>query len=173
MGAHSSALKRLAVAAASLVVVLATAAAVSAATSTSLTGTAEWTDQATTIHGTLDGRLSGTYTGTLTHVLAETTSECGPVCATVSGEITFSTNHGDFTAVVQPGSFLSIEEIASRSFRTFELQLTVVDGTKKYTHAQGSLSLSYTSTWSHFTSGDGTVVNQIDDQGTLSGNPKK
>ncbi len=165
-------MKRLLLSTAVLVAALAAASAVAAATSTSLSGTAEWTDQTTTIHGTFTGSLGrGTYTGTLTHSPAETTPTCGPVCASVTGTITFSAKRGEFTAEVQPGSVVSLEDIASHSYRTFDLQLKVVDGSRSYKHANGDLTLSYTSTWSHYYDSNGQFVNTIEDEGTLSGNP--
>jgi hypothetical protein len=141
--------------------------------STSLAGTSEWTDQTTAIHGTFSGRLgTGTYAGNLSQVLTGTTNWCGPLCFTVTGEITFSSNRGDFTAVVEPGSLMREQDIASTSFREFVLQLTVVDGTRSYKHAEGELSLSYGSTWTH-TVVDGVFVNEINDEGSLTGNPRR
>ena len=73
--------------------------------STSLAGTSEWTDQTTAIHGTFSGRLgAGTYAGNLSQVPTDTTDWCGPFCYTVTGEITFSSNRGDFTGEVEPGA---------------------------------------------------------------------
>jgi hypothetical protein len=162
-------MKRLLVTASILIAALATATAVAAATSTTLQGTSEWSDQTTTIHGSFG---KGTYAGALTHTPAETTATCGPVCGSVTGTITLSTKHGDFTAMVEPGSVVALEDIASHSYRTFTLQLQVVSGTKSYKHADGELALSYTSTWSHYYDSNGQYVNTIEDEGTLSGDPR-
>jgi hypothetical protein len=167
-------MKRLLLSASLVVAALAAATTVAAATSTTLRGTSEWSDQATAIHGTFAGSLGrGTYSGTLSHVPTETTDTCGPVCATVTGTITFSGKRGDFTAEVEPGSVVALEDIASHSFRTFTLQLRVTGGTRSYKHADGELVLSYTSTWSHYYDGNGQFVNTIEDEGTLAGNPRQ
>jgi hypothetical protein len=65
----------------------------------------------------------------------------------VTGGITFSTRAGDFTATVQPGGIVSMEDIASHSFRNFRLHLLIVGGTRRYANMHGRLSLSYESVW--------------------------
>ena len=134
------------------------------------------------IEGAFAGKLGdGTYAGTLT---AEEPwnwdfPECGPSCARVTGTITFSTKHGSFTAALQPGSVVVASDIASHSWRTFlstgtsqmnPLELEVISGSRSYAHADGLLTLSYVSTWSHYYDSDkGVLVNEIVDTGTLSG----
>jgi hypothetical protein len=109
------------------------------------------------------------YAGTLTAGGAPlSTSTCGPVCADVTGTITFVGNGGRFTAEVQPGGLVQFEDIASHSFRDFTLELGIVHGTGRYSHADGVLSLSYSSVWTHTTI-NGVDVNRIDDTGTLVG----
>ena len=171
-------MRRLLVTAFALVTFLVPAVAV-AGTATSLTGTAEWSGPTfdspvtiTVIHGTFQGPLgSGTYEGTLVGTPAPTTGSCGPVCQSVTGSITFSGNRGSFTGVVQPGSLVGLEDIASHSWRFFGLTLRVTDGTRGYTNADGLLSLSYTSTWTHFFDMySGQFINTITDEGTLTGN---
>jgi hypothetical protein len=140
--------------------------------SATLTGTAVWSLQTYTIGGAFEGELGrGTYTGTLTGGPDFTTPTCGPVCEDVTGTITFSAKNGDFTAEVQTGSVVALEEIASHSFRDFTLDLEVVSGTRRYAHASGALTLAYTSIWEHeFV--DGVFINEIGDSGTLTGTPK-
>jgi hypothetical protein len=135
-----------------------------------LTGSAVWSDSDYAISGRFDGKLGkGTYAGTLTAGSARfTTPTCGPVCADVTGTVTFRGNGGRFTAEVQPGGLVSLEDIASHSFRDFTLELSVVSGTGRYSHIDGVLSLAYSSVWTH-TSVNGVEVNQIDDTGTLVG----
>ena len=137
-----------------------------------LTGSSTWSPSYT-VSGRFDGSLGhGTYAGTLTSgssVFA--TPGCGPVCAVVTGSITFSTRDGRFSAVVQPGSVVSTEEIASRSFRDFTLALRIVGGTGLFSHSTGRLSLTYSSVWTH-TWVNGVYVDKIEDTGTLVGNPR-
>jgi len=165
-------MKRLVVTALALVVFLLSAAAV-AGTETTLTGTSEWSIASTSwpIHGTFEGKLGrGTYAGTLNGGDPFTTTDCGPVCEDITGTITFSTKRCDFTAAAESGSVVALQDIASHSFRNFTLTLSVVSGTRSYAHANGTLSLSYTSTWEHeFV--DGVFVSVISDLGTLTGNP--
>jgi hypothetical protein len=145
----------------------------SGAKSAALTGTSVWALKAYTIGGTIDGRLAhGTYTGTLTGGDDFSSGDCGPVCEPVTGTITFSARNGDFTAAVQPGSVVALEDIASRSIRTFTLYLQVVSGTRSYGHANGQLTLSYSSLWSHYFDSDGHFVNTIEDSGTLTGSAR-
>jgi hypothetical protein len=128
-----------------------------------------------TIGGTFEGQLGkGTYAGSL--ILGppyyDTGGLCfGPVCEDVTGTVTFSAKKGEFTAEVRPGSVVALEEIASHSFRNFELDLEVVSGTRSYEHADERLILSYESSWAHYTDPDGQFVNTIEDVGTLTGNP--
>ena len=148
-----------------------------AGTDTTLAGTAEWSGgtlgvpTSTVVHGTFDGRLGkGTYEGTLTGGPAFTTELCGPVCEPVAGAITFTANRGSFTGVVQPGGVVARQDIASHSWRTFTLTLAITSGTRGYAHAGGLLTLTYTSTWSHFYDPEALAfVSQIDDAGTLTG----
>jgi hypothetical protein len=152
-------------------------AAAAGTPATTLVGTAEWSggtleNPATTtvIHGTFDGPLGkGTYEGTILGADSPTSANCDPVCQPASGSITFSGHRGSFTAVVQPGSVVGLVEIPSHSFRNFDLTLRVTDGTRGYAHADGLLSLLYTSTWAHFFDSNGNFINTITDQGTLTG----
>jgi hypothetical protein len=134
-----------------------------------LTGSSTWSTSYT-VSGRFDGSLGhGTYTGTLTPGSSVfTTATCGPLCANVTGSITFATRDGRFTATVQPGSVVSTEEIASRSFRDFTLALRIVGGTGLYSRTTGRLSLTYSSVWTH-TWVNGVRVDRIDDAGTLVG----
>jgi hypothetical protein len=162
-----------AVAAVALVALAAAAAAVaghaaSKDTTAALTGSSQWTS-GYAISGSFGGSLGrGTYSGTLTAGASVTTPTCGPVCAAVAGGITFSTRTGDFTASVQPGGIVSMEDIASHSFRNFRVQLIIVGGTRHYAHLRGRLSLSYESVWTHEWV-DGVFVDDIADTGTLTG----
>jgi hypothetical protein len=174
-------MKRRVVTALALVVFCYPAVAV-AGTDTTLSGTAEWSTQSspelgleattTTIHGAFAGKLGrGTYAGTLDGGSGFTTPQCGPVCEAVTGTFTVTSRRGDFTAVIQPGSVVALEDIASFSWRRFTLTLSVMGGTRSYANANGTLTLSYTSTWEHEFVG-GVFVNSITDSGTLSGNPR-
>jgi hypothetical protein len=159
-----------------LVTFLVSAVAV-AGTETTLTGTAQWsggtveTPTTTVIRGAFDGRVGkGTYEGTLTGGAAFTTADCGPVCEPVSGTIAFSSSRGSFTGVVQPGSVVARQDIASHSWRTFTLTLNIENGTRGYAHANGVLTLSYTSTWSHYYDAQALAfVDTVTDSGTLTG----
>ena len=165
-------------------VVFLSATAAVAGNNTTLTGTAVWTTQSspelglesttTTIHGSFSGKLGrGTYSGTLEGGSPFTTGDCGPFCENVTGTITFSSTRGNFTTAVEPGSVVALEDIASHSFRTFTLTLGVETGTRSYTHADGTLTLSYSSVWSHFFDSETLQFrNRIDDSGTLTGNPR-
>jgi hypothetical protein len=137
-----------------------------------LTGSSIWSTApvAYALSGRIDGNLGhGTYTGTLTAGSSVfTTPTCGPVCADVTGSLTMSTHGGRFTAVVEPGGVVSIEDIASRSFRDFTLQLRIVSGTGRFAHKTGLLSLTYSSVWTH-TYVNGVYVDKIEDTGTLVG----
>ena len=140
-----------------------------------LTGSSTWSTApvAYTLSGRLDGNLGrGTYTGTLTPgSTVFTTPTCGPVCADVTGSLTVSTPGGRFTAVVQPGGVVSMEDIASHSFRDFTLVLRITAGTGRYSHANGLLRLAYSSVWTH-TFVNGVFVDEIADTGTLAGKPR-
>jgi hypothetical protein len=167
--------KRLLVLAIALVAFLSSAVAV-AAGDTTLTGTSEWSGPTfeeqttvTTVHGTFEGRLGrGTYEGTLTGGAFFTSPDCGPVCQPVTGSITFTSNRGSFTAVVQPGSTVALFDTASNSTRYFILTLSIVDGTRSYAHADGTLALTYISDWFHPIF-DPDHTNVISDEGTLTG----
>jgi hypothetical protein len=147
------------------------AASASKAKQAALNGTSEWSS-VYAISGTFDGKLGhGTYSGTLAPGSTTfATDTCGPVCADVTGTITFTTERASFTAEVQPGSLVQLDDIASHSTRTFSLDLEIVDGTGRYLHAGGRLSLDYVSVWTH-TVVNGVPVNEIDDTGTLAGKP--
>lgn len=141
--------------------------------SAALTGTAEWADASTHVHGTFEGTVGkGSYDGTLDGGAQFTTGDCGPVCEPVSGSIAFTTKRGTFTGVVDPGSVVALEDIASNSWRNFTLTLHVVDGTRAYARANGDvLTLSYSSDWAHYFDFDtGQFVSTITDSGTLTGN---
>jgi hypothetical protein len=162
-----------------LVAFLSCAVAV-AGTTTTLAGTAEWSggtlsqpETITVIHGTFAGKLGkGTYEGTLTGGPSFITTPCNlaPDCQPVTGTITFSGHRGSFTGVVQPGSLVGLIDIASHSFRNFDLALRVTDGTRGYATADGLLSLTYTSTWAHYFDPElNQFINTITDEGTLTG----
>ena len=138
-----------------------------------LTGTAEWSDASTHVHGTFSGVFGkGSYDGTLDGGASFTSGDCGPVCEPVSGSIAFTGKRGSFTGIVEPGSVVALEDIASNSWRNFRLTLEVVDGTGGYKRANGAvLTLSYSSDWAHYFDFDtGQFVNTITDSGTLTGN---
>jgi hypothetical protein len=140
--------------------------------SAALAGTAEWSDASTHVHGTFSGTVGkGSYDGTLDGGAPFTTGDCGPVCEPVSGSITFTSNGGSFTGVAQPGSVVALVDIASNSWRNFTLTLEVVDGARKYAHADGAvLTLSYSSDWAHYFDFDtGQFIDTITDSGTLAG----
>jgi hypothetical protein len=169
--------KRFVVLGFALVAFLSLSSVAVAARETTLTGTSVWTgatfesQQSTTaISGTFSGGLGkGTYEGTLVGGAFFSGPDCGPVCQPVTGSITFSSNRGTFTGVVQEGSTVALFDSASTSIRYFILTLTVVNGTKGYAHANGStLSLTYISTWSHPIF-DPNNTNVISDAGTLTG----
>ena len=171
-------MKRLVVIGFALVALLVPAAAVAAAgTGTALTGTAEWSGgtvgvpTTTIVRGTFGGKLGkGTYEGTLTGGAAFTTTECGPVCEPITGTITFTANRGTFTGIVQPGSVVARQDIASHSWRTFTLTLGVANGDRAYAHANGLLTLSYTSTFEHYFDLEANAwIEAITDSGTLTG----
>ena len=151
-------------------------AAAAPAVTAALTGTSEWSggtldDPATVtaVHGTFDGTLGkGTYEGTLT---GGTSFDCDfPYCQPVTGAITFSGHRGSFTGVVQPGSVVGIFDIHPRvQSRTFTLTLRVTDGTRGYTHADGLLTLSYTSTTTRFFDDNFQLHIVVSDAGSLTG----
>ena len=160
-----------------LVAFASSAFAVAATGTTTLTGTAEWPGQFTdpvthtVIHGTFAGSLGkGTYEGTLT---GGATYACDFVsgCQPVTGAITFSSHRGSFTGVVQPGSFVGIEDFHPRiQSRTFFLTLLVTDGTRGYAHLDGSLlTLAYHSERRVELTEDFQIVITITDSGTLTG----
>jgi hypothetical protein len=168
--------ERLRLPAAASVVALAACVAAGAAVAvgpkarpTALTGSSQWTT-GYAIAGTFDGSLGrGTYAGTMTASgVSFTSSTCGPVCAPLAGSITFFARGGSWTGSVQPGSVVSMEDIASHSFRDFRVQLRIVGGTGRYAHARGRLSLTYSSVWTHEWE-NGLFVDGIADAGTLVG----
>ena len=153
--------------------------AVAATGTTTLTGTSEWPGQFTdpvthtVIHGTFAGSLGkGTYEGTLTGSgPSYTSTDCISYCQPVTGAITFSGPRGSFTGVVQPGSFVGIEDFHPRiQSRTFFLTLLVTDGTRGYAHLDGSLlTLTYHSERRVELTDDFQIVITITDSGTLTG----
>ncbi len=179
-------IRRLLVVAALATAVAGAGVAIAGGQTTTLTGTAEWptlppdwTSQTTTIHGTFSGSFGvGTYEGTLTGVRTETTAECGPVCLSESGTITLSSQRGDLTLVVMPGSTDALDDTASTSLQTFELDVRVFRGPPTSlrlvaANVDWKLHLSYVSTWRHyFDSNTGEYVNTITDSGTLARTPR-
>ena len=127
----------------------------------------------TAVHGTSDGPLGkGTYEGTLTGGSSFTSPDCqGVYCQPVTGSITFSGHRGSFTGVVQPGSFVGIEDFHPRiQSRTYSLTLLVTDGTRGYAHLDGSLlTLTYHSERRVELTDDFQIVITITDSGTLTG----
>lgn len=146
-----------------------------------------WGESSQTLSGTFSGRLgSGTYVGTIEFEpfvfplsdsnLVSPCSLAAYCTAVTGGSITFSSNRGDFTVEVQPGGLLG-ECFCHPRFdsRTFSVTLLVVGGTRSYAHASGTLSLTYSSSWSHGYVFDGvtlTFVSTVEDTGTLTGNPR-
>jgi hypothetical protein len=117
-----------------------------------LRGASEWTlDPVTGIanvqvfdaQGSIEG--VGTYSGTLTAGDYFTTDTCGPQCAPITGTITFVTQRGSFTTTVDSGGVVSVVQIGSGTYYYFSLDLSIVDGTKSYSHASGHFSLGYSS----------------------------
>ena len=158
-----------------LVALSSSAISVAATGTTTLTGTSEWSgltfehqESTTAIHGTFVGRLGkGTYEGTLEG--GPWLAGCGPVCADVTGSITFSSNRGTFTGIVQPGSLLIALFGSGEDVRSFTLTLSVVEGTRAYKHLDGELTLTYDSIHYHYF--DPTLNQQVDyiaDSGTLT-----
>ena len=174
-------MRRLAVLCGIALIAFASSAVAVAAGTTTLTGSAEWPGQftdpvtVTVIHGTFAGSLGkGTYEGTLTGGPTYFTPDCGFVvsgCQPVTGAITFSGPRGSFTGVVQPGSFVGLEQFHPRyQARVFSLTLLVTDGTRGYAHLDGSLlTLSYTSERRVELTEDFQIVVTITDSGTLTG----
>ena len=164
-----------------LIAFASSAAAVAAPVSATLTGTSEWPGQFTdpvthtVIHGTFAGSLGkGTYEGTLTGGTTYFSADCGFAvsgCQPVTGAITFSSHRGSFTGVVQPGSFVGIEDFHPRiQSRAFFLTLLVTDGTRGYAHLDGSLlTLTYYSERRVELTEDFQIVITITDSGTLTG----
>jgi hypothetical protein len=142
---------------------------VASETKVTLSGTSDW-GATHVMRGSFDGPLGhGTYSGKLAlSTVHYVTPTCGPACADVSGRITFSTKRGDFTVAAQPGGPVALEDIRTHSLRHFRLALRVVGGTRAYAHANGRLTLTYSSVWTHQTVG-GVVVDTIEDSGTLTG----
>lgn len=132
-----------------------------------LTGMSEWLPrdyQATTwtIHGTYtsDALGSGTYAGTLTtaHEVLDASVEwpedcwasgfvpCNSPRFAVSGSITFSPDKGgSLTTSVDPGSWVVESDTVHVIEDTFQLNLDVSGGTRRFKHATGSLELAYDS----------------------------
>jgi hypothetical protein len=174
-------MRRLAVLLGIVLIAFASSVVAVAAGTTTLTGTSEWSGgtfdnpaTVTTIHGTFAGSLGrGTYEGTLTGGTSYFYPDCAYVsyCQPVTGAITFSGNRGSFTGVVQPGSFVIVEDFHPRiQSRRFTLTLLVTDGTRGYAHADGSLlTLSYNSERRVDLTEDFQIVVTISDSGTLTG----
>ena len=171
MSGESRRMRRLLVTTVALLA-LSTSAAAGAGRGAALTGTAEWSDASTHVHGTFAGTLGkGSYDGALDGGAQFTTGDCGPVCEPVSGSIIFTSKRGSFTGVVEPGSVVALEDIASNSWRNFTLTLDVVGASRGYKHANGAvLTLSYSSDWAHYFDFDtGQFVSTITDSGALTG----
>jgi hypothetical protein len=133
------------------------------AVSGQLTGTSEWNQDVRasswTVHGTYtsDGLGSGTYAGTLTtnHVVLDASVEDPPGCFetffvpcnsprfVVTGSITFTSKGASITGTVGPGSWVVESDAFSAIDYPFSLNLELGDGTKRFKHVTGSLSLSY------------------------------
>ena len=135
-----------------LVIVAGATAAKSETVNWTLRGAAEWTPSPVTgidnvqqfaVHGSIAG--VGTYSGTLTAGDYFTTNTCGPQCAPITGTIIFVTQRGSLTTTVDPGGVVSVTLIGSGTYYYFTLDLSVVDGTKSYSHASGHFSLQYSS----------------------------
>jgi hypothetical protein len=173
-------MRRLAVLFVALIACASPAVAVAATGTATLTGTEDWSGAplsdlitATTINGTFDGTLGkGTYEGTLNGGSAYFSPDCDfpSFCQPITGSITFSGHRGSFTGVVQPGSFVGLEDIHPRvQSRTFTLTLRVTDGTRGYSHAGGLLTLSYFSLRTRFLDDNFNLITTITDTGTLTG----
>jgi hypothetical protein len=138
------------------------------AVSGTLDGTSEWQPadyRATTwtIHGTYtsDSLGSGTYSGTLTtaHEVLDATVEspencfatgfvpCNSPRFAVTGSITFTDDKGgSFTTTVGPGSWVVESDTTFVIDYSFDLNLVLDGGTRRFKHLSGSsLSLSYRS----------------------------
>ena len=174
-------MKRLIVIPLALVIFLSSAIAVAQPGTTTLTGASSLSFSGTVatvqISGTFDGHLGeGTFAGTLVAGTPFSSASCfGPVCQPVTGQITFSSKRGDFTAVVEPGSLLTYSSFHPRNeSRFFTLTLEVVSGTRSYKHADGVLTLDYTIHENRFFDEDsGQFVILRSESGTLTGNPRK
>jgi hypothetical protein len=113
-----------------------------------LTGTSErsgsgFLAETFAVHGILAG--GGTYSGTLSAGTYSSTVECGPLCAPVTGTIELETRRGTVTTSVAAGGFVTVLSIASGTTYTFELALEIDGGTRSYSHASGTLELTYSS----------------------------
>jgi hypothetical protein len=135
-----------------------------------LQGTAEWSGSGFlaenfAIHGEVVG--AGTYSGTLSAGPYFTTETCGPQCAPVTGAIDFVTWRGDLSTIVEPDGLVTVLSIGSGTTYYFTLDLAIVGGTRAYSHATGTLSVSYAS--HQPTSQPDCIVCPIEDGGTLTG----
>ena len=186
-------MKGLIVAALALAALAVSSVAFAGATKTvsgQLTGTAEWDQivRASTwhVHGTYtsDGLGSGTYEGTLTtnHEVLDASVEDPPGCFetffvpcgspefVVTGSITFtSANGASITGTVGPGSWVTENDTFHVVDYGFGLNLQLGDGTKRFKHVTGSLSLSYDSGVQLGGIGCGADCGKIFDGGTFTG----
>jgi hypothetical protein len=135
-----------------------------------LLGTAEWSGsgflaETFAIHGDVTG--AGTYSGKLNAGPYFTTDTCGPQCAPVSGALDFVTRQGNLSTIVEPDGLVTVLSIGSGTTYYFTLDLAIVGGTRAFSHASGTLSLSYAS---HQPTGQpDCIVCPIEDGGTLTG----
>lgn len=84
---------------------------------------------------------------------------------TVDGSIVFTGPSGSFTAQIAPGSVGSAVVLVHSNSYEFELQLVVVEGTKRFARVTGTFTLSYGTT-SDLLTGCGCIA---DGYGLLSG----
>jgi hypothetical protein len=68
---------------------------------------------------------------------------CGSPLFAATGSITFTSNGATFTATVAPGSTVEEFESFHAIDYSFDLQLDVNGGTRRFKHVTGSLSLRY------------------------------
>jgi hypothetical protein len=160
-------MKRLIIAALAFAALACSAAAYagpSTSVSATLTGTSEWQlfrASTWTIHGTFtsDSLGSGTYAGTVTtnHDILDASVEgptncfatnfvpCNSPEFVATGSVTFTTDKGaTITTTLASGSWVQESDTVHVIAYVFGLDLDVTGGTRRYKHASGSLSLSYT-----------------------------
>jgi hypothetical protein len=187
-------MKRLIIAAVALVALIASSSVASAGStktvSGELTGTSEWLPgfvraDTWTIHGTYtsDTLGNGTYAGTLTtsHDVLDASVEWPPGCFAeffvpcnsprfaATGSVTFTSKGASLTTTVEPGSWVVESDTVHVIEYDFGLNLAVTDGTKRFKHVTGSLSLSYAARNQLGGIGCGTDCGKSFDGGTLTG----